>query len=236
MKVKGLRDIIAAGGPALAGLRAQIEFTRLAQTNEGMTVLDAEDDFTTHQYSFSGLSDVLIQFAQQLSGATGIPLARLFGQSPSGLSDTGEGPRRQYHEKVHQKQEKELRTPLQRLLAVMSMSTLGKPLGDGFQFTFRTLDDAPEAEKADIATKKVQAITDALDAGLIDIPTGMKELKASAPVTGMFGGIDDAAIAEAETAAELAPPSGEMDLPDMSKLTGDSGSAVSWLKRLRKKK
>jgi hypothetical protein len=64
----------------------------------------------------------------------------------------------------------------------------------------------------------------------------MKELKASAPVTGMFGGIDDAAIAEAETAAELAPPSGEMDLPDMSKLTGDSGSAVSWLKRLRKKK
>jgi phage-related protein (TIGR01555 family) len=235
MKVKGLRDIIAAGGPALAGLRAQIEFTRLAQTNEGMTVLDAEDDFTTHQYSFSGLSDVLIQFAQQLSGATGIPLARLFGQSPSGLSDTGEGPRRQYHEKVHQKQEKELRTPLQRLLAVMSMSTLGKPLDDGFQFTFRTLDDAPEAEKADIATKKVQAITDALDAGLIDIPTGMKELKASAPVTGMFGGIDDAAIAEAEEAAKAAPPPGEADLPDVSKLMGDSGSALDWLKRWRKK-
>lgn len=236
MKVKGLRDIVAAGGPALAGLNAQIQFTRLAQTNEGMTVLDAEDDFDTHQYSFSGLSDVLIQFAQQLSGATGIPLSRLFGQSPSGLSDTGEGPRRQYHEKVHQKQEKELRTPLHRLLQVMSMSTLGKPLDDGFQFTFRTLDDAPEPEKAEIATKKVQAITDALDAGLIDIPTGMKELKASAPVTGLFGSIDDAAIQEAETAAELAPPPGEMDLPDVSKLTGDSGSAVAWLKRWRKKK
>jgi phage-related protein (TIGR01555 family) len=236
MKVKGLRDIIAAGGPALAGLRAQIEFTRLAQTNEGMTVLDGEDDFDTHQYSFSGLSDVLIQFAQQLSGATGIPLARLFGQSPSGLSDTGEGPRRQYHEKVHQRQEKELRTPLQRLLAVMSMSTLGKPIEDGFQFTFRTLDDAPESEKADIAVKKVTAVTGALDAGLIDIPTGMKELKASASVTGLFGNIDDAKIEEAEKQAENAPPPGEMDLPDMSKLTGDSGSAVSWLKRLRKKK
>jgi phage-related protein (TIGR01555 family) len=236
MKVKGLRDIIAAGGPALAGLRAQIEFTRLAQTNEGMTVLDGEDDFDTHQYSFSGLSDVLVQFAQQLSGATGIPLSRLFGQSPSGLSDTGEGPRRQYHEKVHQRQEKELRTPLQRLLAVMSMSTLGKPIEDGFQFTFRTLDDAPESEKADIAVKKVTAVTGALDAGLIDIPTGMKELKASASVTGLFGNIDDAKIEEAEKQAENAPPPGEMDLPDMSKLTGDSGSAVSWLKRLRKKK
>jgi hypothetical protein len=43
----------------------------MAQTNEGITVLDAEDDFDTHQYSFSGLSDVLIQFAQQLVGRNG---------------------------------------------------------------------------------------------------------------------------------------------------------------------
>ncbi|RQR87715.1 MULTISPECIES: DUF1073 domain-containing protein [unclassified Burkholderia] len=236
MKVKDLRAIVAAGGPALAGLKAQIEFTRMAQTNEGMTVLDAEDDFDTHQYSFSGLSDVLIQFAQQLSGATGIPLSRLFGQSPSGLSDTGEGPRRQYHEKVHQRQEKELRTPLQRLLAVMSMSTLGKPLDNEFQFTFRTLDDAPEPEKADIATKKVDAVTKAVDAQLIKPSTGMKELKASAPVTGMFGNISDEEIAEAEEQEKNAPPPGELDLPDVSKLTGDSSSALDWLKRWRKKK
>jgi phage-related protein (TIGR01555 family) len=234
-KIKGLRDIIAAGGPALAGLRAQMEFTRLAQTNEGMTVLDVEDDFSTHQYAFSGLSDVLIQFAQQLSGATGIPLSRLFGQSPSGLSDTGEGPRRQYHEKVHQRQEKELRTPLQRLLSVMSMSTLGKPLDDGFQFAFRTLDDAPESEKADIATKKTDAVVKAVDANLIKPSTGMKELKASAPVTGMFGNISDDDIQEAEEQEKNAPPPGEMDLPDVSKLTGDSGSALDWLKRWRKK-
>ncbi|MFX5999259.1 phage portal protein, partial [Acinetobacter baumannii] len=77
---------------------------------------------------------MLIQFAQQLSGALGIPLSRMFGQSPAGLSDTGEGPRRQYHEKVHQKQEKDLRTPLQRLFQVMSMSVLGTALNAGFQF------------------------------------------------------------------------------------------------------
>lgn len=236
MKIKGMRDIVAAGGPALAGLRAQIEFTRLGQTNEGMTILDSEDDFDTHQYSFSGLSDVLIQFAQQLSGATGIPLARLFGQSPTGLSDTGEGPRRQYHEKVHQKQEKELRTPLQRLLSVMSMSVLNKPLGDDFQFEFRSLDDSPESEKADIAVKTVAAVAQALEAEVIDIPTAMKELKNSAPMTGMFGSIDDDKIAEAEEAAKLAPPPGELDLPDPSEMTADSGGALEWIKRWRKKK
>lgn len=218
MSIDGLRDIIAAGGPALAGLKSQMEFTRLSQTNEGITVVDAKDKFEAHTYTFAGLSDMLIQFAQQLSGATGIPIARLFGQSPAGLSDTGEGPRRQYHEKVHQKQEKELRTPLHRLLSVMSMSTLGKPLDTGFQFTFRTLDDAPEVEKADIGTKKTDAVINAVDAGLIKRSTGMKELKASAPVTGLFGSISDEEIAKAEEEEQEMPLPGEADLPDLSDL------------------
>jgi hypothetical protein len=34
---------------------------------------------------------VLLQFAQQLSGALNIPLTRLFGQSPAGMNSTGEG-------------------------------------------------------------------------------------------------------------------------------------------------
>ncbi|WP_457825249.1 anti-CBASS protein Acb1 family protein, partial [Staphylococcus aureus] len=41
--VDGLRNIIAAGGDALKGLMSQIEFTRLSQSNEGMTVIDAAD-------------------------------------------------------------------------------------------------------------------------------------------------------------------------------------------------
>jgi len=216
MSVDGLRDIIAAGGPALAGLKAQIEFIRLAQTNEGITVVDAKDKFEAHTYSFAGLSDMLIQFSQQLSGATGIPIARLFGQSPAGLSDSGEGPRRQYHEKVHQKQERELRTPLQRLLSVMSMSSLGKPLDKSFQYSFKGLDDTPEQDKADIATKKTAAVVEALDAGLIDRATGMKELKASASISGLFGNISDEMIELAEQQDKDAPPpNAEMDLPDL---------------------
>ncbi|MGF6837053.1 phage-related protein (TIGR01555 family) [Paraburkholderia youngii] len=236
MKIPKLREIIGLGGPALAGLKAQIEFTRLAQTNEGMTVLDGEDDFDTHQYSFSGLSDMLVQFGQQLSGATGIPLTRLFGQSPAGLNATGEGDMKAYHEKIKQRQEKELRTPLHRLLSVMSMSTLGKPLPDDFSFEFRNLQEMSEAEKADIAQKKTAAVTQALDAQLIKPSTGMKELKASAPVSGLFGNISDEDINEAEEQEKNAPPPGEMDLPDVSGLTSDSGSALDWIKRWRKKK
>ncbi|MFX5611347.1 phage portal protein, partial [Acinetobacter baumannii] len=78
--------------------------------------------------------------------------------------DTGEGPRRQYHEKVHQKQEKDLRTPLQRLFQVMSMSVLGTALNAGFQFAFKSLDEPTEVEKADVADKKTTTVVSALDA------------------------------------------------------------------------
>lgn len=228
MSVEGFRDIVAQGGPALAGLEAMMEFTRQAQSNEGMTVLDAKDKFETHQYTFSGLSDMLIQFAQQLSGATGIPMVRLFGQSPAGLNATGEGDMKQYHENVKQQQERRQRNPLHRLLSVMSMSTLGQPLPDEFQFEFRSLQEMSETEKADIAVKKTTAVTEALDAGLIDHATGMKELKASAPVTGLFGNISDDDISAAE---EEEPPAPELDIPALPGAV-PSATKDSILKRL----
>jgi len=234
MTIEGLRDVIALGGPALAGLKAQIEFTRLAQTNEGMTFVDGKDKFETHAYSFAGLSDMLTQFAQQLCGALGMPFTRLFGQSPTGLSATGEGEMKQYHEKVKQQQERKLRRPLHRLLSVMSMSTLGKPLPDEFGFEFRNLQEMSEKEKSEIAKSTVEAVTGALDASLLKISDGMKELKASAPNTGMFGGITDEAITEAEEMEKNAPPPGETDLPDISDLKPETTKDSMWNRYFRK--
>jgi phage-related protein (TIGR01555 family) len=81
--IDGLREIIGAGGAAMNGLLAQFEMIRMMQVNEGLTLLDKEDEITSTAYSFAGLSDMMLQFGQQLSGASGIPLVRLFGQSHS---------------------------------------------------------------------------------------------------------------------------------------------------------
>ena len=67
-KVDHLREIIAAGGPALDGLVKQIDMIRRFQSNEGLTLMDKEDEFEAHQYTFSGLDNVLLQMGQQLSG------------------------------------------------------------------------------------------------------------------------------------------------------------------------
>ncbi|MDC5430812.1 DUF1073 domain-containing protein [Acinetobacter baumannii] len=206
-KVKKLREIIAAGGKFYDALVKQIQEIRMWQSNEGMTLMDADDAFETHQYSFTGLDNLLLQFGQQISGATGIPLVRLFGQSPAGLNATGESDLANYYDNINQQQEGRLRTPLQVLYAVLHMSVLGKPLPDSFSFKFASLWQLDDEKKANVAKGVTDAVLAAEEAGLIKRSTALKELRQSSEVTGVFSHITDEEIKEADN--EDPPPPGE---------------------------
>ncbi|MCP6571076.1 DUF1073 domain-containing protein, partial [Klebsiella pneumoniae] len=47
-KIKKLREIIAMGGKPFEALVKQMELVRQYQTNEGMSLFDADDTFETH--------------------------------------------------------------------------------------------------------------------------------------------------------------------------------------------
>lgn len=183
-KVDSLREIIAMGGKAFEALVKQIDLIRLYQSNEGLTLMDGKDEFEAHQYSFSGLSDMLLQFGQQISGALGIPLVRLFGQSPAGLNSTGESDIRNYYDNVKQQQERRLRTGVGKLYDALFRSELGKPPPETFDFDFKPLWQVSDTEKATISQNTTTAITSAYDSGLIDRATALKELRQSSHVTG----------------------------------------------------
>lgn len=208
-KVKGLREIIAKGGRIYDALVKQIQQIRQWQSNEGMTLMDAEDTFETHQYSFTGLDNLLMQFGQQIAGATGIPLVRLFGQSPAGFSATGESDLSNYYDNINQQQEGRMRTPLQTLLAVVSLSKLGKALPDSFKFDFASLWQIDEKVKAEVANTVAQAVTTVEESGLISRKTALKELRQSSEVTGIFSHITDEEIEAADD--DPPPPKGEYD-------------------------
>jgi len=208
-KVKKLREIIAAGGKFYDALVKQIQEIRMWQSNEGMTLMDADDAFETHQYSFTGLDNLLLQFGQQISGATGIPLVRLFGQSPAGLNSTGESDLANYYDNINQQQEGRLRTPLQVLYAVLHMSVLGKPLPDSFSFKFASLWQLDDEKKANVAKGVTDAVLAAEESGLIKRSTALKELRQSSEVTGVFSHITDEEIKDAD--GEDPPPPGEVD-------------------------
>jgi phage-related protein (TIGR01555 family) len=216
VKVNGLREIAAAGGEALEGLKEQFEVMRLAQTNMGLSLLDKEDEFETSTYTFAGLSDILLQFGQQLSGATGVPMVRFFGQSPAGLNATGESDMRMYYDNIHAGQEATLRNPFDVMLKVLWKSETGWDPPDDLESSFNPLWQLSAKEKSDVAKVNVDAISAAHDKGFISTAGAMKELRQQSKETGLFTNITDEDIAAAEDEPAPMPdePSSNDDKPE----------------------
>jgi uncharacterized protein len=194
--VKGLRQALAMGGKTEQAVIKQFQYIRLMQSLEGITLLDSEDSFQTHTYSFGGVADVLQEFAQQISGATNIPLVRLFGQSPRGFS-TGDTDLRNYYDNISKLQNGQLRNDVYRLVEVLSMSVLGNPLPKDFDFKFKPLYAMDSVQKSQIAATNANTINSAFQSGLITKKIGMKELAQQSAETGMFTNIDDEDIKNA---------------------------------------
>lgn len=210
ISVAGLRQILAAGGATEAALIKQVEYIRRFQTNEGLTLIDAEDKFETTSYTFSGLSDVLLQFAQQLSGALQIPLVRLFGQSPAGLNATGESDIRNYYDLIKQQQETKLRSPVSRILPLVYRNIMSDD-APMMSFEFNSLWQMSENDRASVTGAITTAIVNAYDSGIVSKPVAMKELREASEVTGVWSNITDEEIEEAEAEP---PPTPEMGDPD----------------------
>jgi phage-related protein (TIGR01555 family) len=189
MKVDGLRSIIAAGGPAMDGLVAQIAHMRQMQANEGIAVIDTTDSLDTLSYSFGGMGDLMLQFGQQIAGALQIPLVRLFGQAPAGLNATGDSDLKTYYDNLAKQQENKLREPLVKVLELLSRSVLGTELPKGYRFSFNPLWLPEESDTADIAVKLTGVVLEAFKAGLITADEARDELKQIKHKTGVFNNL-----------------------------------------------
>lgn len=211
IKFEGLREIMAAGGKAMEGLTAQVEWMRQMQTNEGITAMDKEDEFESTSYSFAGIPDTLMQFAQQVSGAAETPLVILFCQTPSGLNSTGDADIRNYYDRILADQEDHLRNPMDDVLKIMWRSFTGQASPSDLTFKFVPLWQMTAVDKATVAKTNTETLSAAAQEGAIDRATYMKELRQSSAETGLFTHITDEAIEEAE---HDEPPQPDMDDPD----------------------
>lgn len=206
LSVKGLREIVAGNEKALTGLLKQVEMMRRFQGMEGITLIDAEDNFEIqgHQ-AFSGLSDALTQFGQQLSGALQIPLTRLFGQSPSGFS-TGDADLQLYYDSINQQQQRTMYHGVTMIYKAAAASE-GVKLPDNFAIKFASLWDMDDKEKSEVAKSNSDAVLAAHDSGIIGRQTALKELRQASRITGTFTNITEEMIEAADD--EVQPPMAE---------------------------
>lgn len=207
LKLPGFRAAIAAGGDAVKGIVAQVQQMRRFQSQEGISVIDGDDEFQVDSSSTSmtGVAEALGQFGQQLAGALQIPLVRLFGQAPGGLSSDGDSALHTYYDGVKAKQNATLKVPVTVIYRVMALSK-GIKLPDGFRIEFNSLWQMSENEMADLATKSATAVVQTFEAGIIGRSTALKELRQSSEGSGIFSNISDEDIEEAE---DEPPPGGE---------------------------
>ncbi len=182
---------------AVGSLVKYFDVMRYLQCNEGLTLLDKEDEYQAHSYGFGGLDAMVLQFGQQLSGACGIPLVRLFGQSPAGLNATGESDLRLYYDNILSLQESRLRENLTRLFSVCFRACFGEREPAGFDFNFQPLWQVSALDKATMAQSVSQSVLNAYSSGLLDASTALQELKRASVENGVFSAITDELIAAA---------------------------------------
>jgi uncharacterized protein len=212
-KVEGFRALVGAGGELQERFMRSMDLMRMLQSNEGLTIIDAKDEFETHSYSFAGLPETLMVLGQQISGALGIPLVRLFGQSPSGMNATGESDIRLYYDMINSTQEARLRRPLTRVFEVLWQSVLGMEPPDTWNFKFNSLRQLDEMEKAELAERDAGTIASLHGAGIISTTIALQELKQSSIITGRFTNISEDDIKDSENVP--APWSEEGQQPGM---------------------
>jgi phage-related protein (TIGR01555 family) len=212
VSVTNLREIIAAGGVAEQNLLKSFTMMGALQTSVGLSIIDAQDTLQTTNYTFSGISEVLWQFGQQIAAALDSTMVRLFGQSPAGFS-SGDSDLRMYYDKVRAKQEScGLSEGILKIVMILHMSKFGTPAPKELDFEFVPLWQTDSKEKAEIAAIIAANIGSLYEKGIIDQATALKELRQSSIVTGIYTNINEQQIAEAEI--EDPPPLPDYDGPE----------------------
>lgn len=184
-----------------AELYKTIQAQNWLMSNSGVQVLDKEDGFETHQYTFGGISEVYQQFMMDISGAAQIPATKLFGRAPAGMNATGESDLQNYYDMIGQEQESKLRPILNKLLPILCMSVFGA-VPDDLDFDFDPVSEPSDKERSELAKTGTENVVTALNAGLVSKRTALQELKQQSERTGVWTNITDEDIMKASDEIE----------------------------------
>lgn len=172
-RLSNLMQILAEN--STDALYARMEAIEASKSLINAVLLGKDEEWGRDQLSFVGLPEVFDRLAMMVSGASGIPVTKLFGRSAAGLNATGEGDTRDYYDYLNSKQASFLAPLLRRLYMALKSSVTD------YEIMFNPAWSPTQAELVDMRYKQAQ--TDKIYA--VDITDGEKtaisieELRAS---------------------------------------------------------
>lgn len=161
----------------------------LLKSINGMLVIDKEEEYESKSYSFGGLPELMREFAQQTAGAADIPFTILFGQTTSGLNNSGEFDLRNYYDRIATDQNWILRPLLNRLFMVILKSLFGV-IPAGFNFVFYPLWQLDIKTRSEVEKNNTERDIKYLEKGIVTEAMIAKQLQQD----GTYDFLDDAHI------------------------------------------
>ncbi|WP_212388476.1 DUF1073 domain-containing protein [Acinetobacter junii] len=161
----------------------------LLKSINGMLVIDKNEEYESKSYTFGGLPDLMREFGQQTSGAADMPYTLLFGQTTSGLNNSGEFDLRSYYDRVNTEQNWTLRPILERIFPVIFKSLFGA-IPTGFNFVFYPLWQLDVKTRSEVEKNNTERDIKYLEKGIITEAMIAKQLQQD----GTYDFIDDAHI------------------------------------------
>jgi phage-related protein (TIGR01555 family) len=149
-------------------LTARFMYANMAKSVINTILLDKEEEWDRIDTQFSALPEILRMFLLITSGAADIPATRMLGQSPAGLSSTGESDTRNYYDRIASEQENELTPTLNRLDEILIRSTFGRR-DPKIYYEWNPLWQTSDLDKSIIFKNKSDTYRTDVDMGLIDL-------------------------------------------------------------------
>ena len=170
-----------------------IQRFQLANSMKGINraiVMDAEEDFTRKQVNFTNLPETLNQFLSIASAAADIPITRFLGQSPGGLSSTGDGDLNNYYDSIQTTQTLEIEPAIALLDECLIRSALGARPED-LTYKWAPLKQMSEKEVADISKTTMESAKIMFESGLYSTSVIAQVTANQLAEIGAFPGIDN---------------------------------------------
>lgn len=170
---------------------SRLALAAAAKGINGMLILDGNETYSRKQITLTGFPDAVMTLLQVVSGAADIPITRFLGQTPAGLSSTGEGDMKNYYDRLNGIQSLDLTPTLQVLDECIIGSALGQRPAEVF-YLWSPLEQMNEKEQAEIGKMNAETIA-SLKSSAIFTQEELRTVAANQLVeSGFYPGLEDA--------------------------------------------
>lgn len=115
----------------------------------------------------STLDKLQAQSQEHMASASGIPLVKLLGVTPSGLNASSDGEIRSFYDRIAAMQEKNLRPIIETILKLVQLDIFGE-IDPNITFDFNPLWQLDEVQQADVNLKTVQTVDIMTQSGAVN--------------------------------------------------------------------